>query len=76
MVDKLPLLKYLDVDECTQIGNQMIETAFSTQRTIEIFCKKTNVNPNEFKLRHNETVYEKIRRDSFKYVCKQITFWS
>ena len=82
MIDKLPLLKYLNVDKCDQIGNQILETALSTQQTIELFCRKTNVNPNEFKLRHQESVfYENKKSDplyynGFKYVCKQLTFWS
>ena len=72
----------MDVDECTQIDNQMLETAFATQQTMAIICRKTNVNPYEFELRHKEIVIYKNKRrenfyyDAFKYVCKQFTFWS
>ena len=82
LINKLPLLKYLDVNKCIQIGNPMLETALSSGQTIQIFCKKTNVNTYEFNSKHKETeVFEQKKRmpiadfDSLKFVCQQLTFY-
>ena len=74
LINKLPLLKYLDVNRCIQISNPMLETAFSTGQTIQIFCKKTSVDTFEFNSKHKEI--EVFDFDSSKFVCQQLTFYS
>ena len=82
MINKLPLLKYLDVNKCIQIGNPMLETALSAGQTIEIFCEKTSVNTYEFNSKHRETEVfsgkKKITNaefESLQFVCQRLTFW-
>ena len=68
-------MEELDVENCPEIDNRVLEKSLSTQRTMKVFCGYTKVDPYEFMVKHKEAVkrggeYEEIQ----EYVCGKLTF--
>ena len=68
-------MEELDVENCQEIDNRVLEISLSTQRTMKVFSGYTKVDPNEFMVKHKEAVkrggeYEEIQ----EYVCGKLTF--